>query len=107
MNNNNNMAPTVENGLPDRGPLKLPPTNKLLDSLRTPDRLPSPQPTHLNVPGAANHKILQEPGTGYVAPKFEGKNDQMEKYDFLDKDKKLSDCVQSYGHSRSQEFHPG
>ena len=53
--------------------------NKLLDQVvRTPGRIPSPQPTHLSVPGAGQHKILQEEGPGYVAPKFEGKELQME-----------------------------
>lgn len=54
------------------------PKNKLLDQIiRTPDRMPSPQPTHLNA-GMASHKILQEPGSGYVAQEFEGKHQQME-----------------------------
>ncbi|KAK0642493.1 NAD-specific glutamate dehydrogenase [Lasiodiplodia hormozganensis] len=53
--------------------------NKLLDSLvRTPGRQPSPQPTHLSVPGSTHHRVLQEEGPGYVAPKFEGKEQQME-----------------------------
>ena len=56
------------------------PHNKLLEQVvRTPDRLPSPQPTHLNVPNHA-HRVLHEEGSGYVAPKFEGKAEQMEKY---------------------------
>jgi glutamate dehydrogenase len=56
------------------------PHNKLLDQvIRTPNRMPSPQPTHLNVPGAnAHHRVLHEKGSGYVAPKFEGKKEQME-----------------------------
>lgn len=54
--------------------------NKLLDQvIRTPDRLPSPQPTHLSVPGTASPRVLHESGSGYVAPKFEGKQEQMEK----------------------------
>lgn len=53
--------------------------NKLLDTvIRTPGREPSPQPTHLSVPGSAHHRVLQEEGPGYVAPKFEGKEQQME-----------------------------
>lgn len=54
--------------------------NKLLDHvIRTPGRLPSPQPTHLAVPGGASqHKVLHEEGSGYVAPKFEGKELQMD-----------------------------
>jgi hypothetical protein len=46
--------------------------------IRTPGRQPSPQPTHLGVPGASAHRILQEEGPGYVAPKFEGKEIQMD-----------------------------
>lgn len=57
--------------------------NKLVEQvIRTPDRRPSPQPTLLGVPGASNsnqslHKILPSDGSGYVAPKFEGKQNQM------------------------------
>lgn len=58
--------------------------NKLVEQvIRTPDRRPSPQPTLLGVPGASNsnqslHKILpSDHGSGYVAPKFEGKQSQM------------------------------
>lgn len=61
---------------------QLPLHNKLLEQVvRTPGRLPSPQPTHLGVPGAShsnNSRILHESGPGYVAPKFEGKEQQME-----------------------------
>ena len=53
--------------------------NKLLEHLvRTPGRQPSPQPTHLSVPGSSQHRILHEEGSGYVAPKFEGKELQMD-----------------------------
>ncbi|KAF2402216.1 NAD-specific glutamate dehydrogenase-like protein [Trichodelitschia bisporula] len=54
--------------------------NKLLEQvIRTPDRMPSPQPTHLSVPGTATPtRVLSESGSGYVAPKFEGKERQME-----------------------------
>lgn len=53
--------------------------NKLLEQVvRTPGRLPSPQPTHLSVPGPSQHRVLHEEGSGYVAPKFEGKELQME-----------------------------
>jgi hypothetical protein len=56
--------------------------NKLLDHVvRTPGRQPSPQPTHLGVPGTShsnNSRILHETGPGYFAPKFEGKDQQME-----------------------------
>jgi glutamate dehydrogenase len=56
------------------------PANKLLEQvIRTPDRMPSPQPTHLSVAGTVSHKVLREPGSGYVAPTFEGKTEQMEK----------------------------
>ena len=53
--------------------------NKLLDQVvRTPGRMPSPQPTHLSVASAAMHRVLHEEGPGYVAPKFEGKELQMD-----------------------------
>jgi glutamate dehydrogenase len=60
----------------------LAPHNKILDQvIRTPNREPSPQPTHLNVPGSGTHtpRILTERGSGYEAPKFEGKTEQKEK----------------------------
>jgi len=53
--------------------------NKLLEQvIRTPGRQPSPQPTHLSVPGPSQHNVLHEEGSGYVAPKFEGKETQMD-----------------------------
>ncbi|KAH8704732.1 putative NAD dependent glutamate dehydrogenase [Talaromyces proteolyticus] len=53
------------------------PHNKHLDNVaRSPGRHPSPQPTHLGLPG--HHKVLSEEGTGYIAAKFEGKQKQME-----------------------------
>lgn len=53
--------------------------NKILEQVvRTPGRQPSPQPTHLSVPGSSLHKVLHEEGSGYVAPKFEGKELQMD-----------------------------
>lgn len=53
--------------------------NKILEQVvRTPGRQPSPQPTHLSVPGSSQLKVLQEEGSGYVAPKFEGKELQMD-----------------------------
>ena len=53
--------------------------NKLFEHVvRTPGRQPSPQPTHLGVPGSSQHRILHEEGSGYVAPKFEGKELQMD-----------------------------
>ena len=58
--------------------------NKLLEQVvRTPGREPSPQPTHLSVPGASQHRILQEEGPGYVAPKFEGKDLQMDQGKYM------------------------
>lgn len=60
---------------------QLPLYNKLLDQVvRTPGR-PSTQPTHLGVPAtshANNSRILHETGPGYLAPKFEGKEKQLE-----------------------------
>lgn len=62
-----------------------PAKHKLVEQvIRTPGRQPSPQPTLLGVPGASNsnqslHRILSaDHGSGYVAPKFEGKKTQME-----------------------------
>lgn len=53
--------------------------NKLLEQVvRTPGRQPSPQPTHLSVPGSGQPRVLHEQGSGYVAPIFEGKESQME-----------------------------
>ena len=53
--------------------------NKILEHVvRTPGRQPSPQPTHLSVPGSSQHRVLHEEGSGYVAPKFEGKELQMD-----------------------------
>lgn len=55
------------------------PHNKLLDHVAmTPGRQPSPQPTHLSVPGSIPHRVVHDRGSGYVAPKFEGKEHQME-----------------------------
>lgn len=54
------------------------PVNKHLDAvIRTPGRQPSPQPTHLGIPGGS-HRVLSEEDPGYVAAKFEGKQKQME-----------------------------
>ena len=59
--------------------------NKLLDQvMHGPGRLPSPQPTHLGVPGTPGHlRFLDEEGPGYVAPKFEGKEQQMEQGTYI------------------------
>lgn len=55
------------------------PVNKSLEHVvRTPGRQPSPQPTHLSVPGSTPHRVVSEQGTGYVAPRFEGKQKQIE-----------------------------
>ena len=60
------------------------PQNRLVEQVvRTPNRQPSPQPTLLGVPGASHsnqslHRILSDHGSGYEAPKFEGKKHQME-----------------------------
>ncbi|KAI9835312.1 MAG: glutamate dehydrogenase (NADP(+)) gdh1 [Sarea resinae] len=61
-------------------PAQSAPHNKVLDHIvRTPGRQPSPQPTHLSVPGSSHHhRVIDESGPGYVAPKFEGKEKQME-----------------------------
>lgn len=59
--------------------LESPLHNNILEHIvRTPGRQPSPQPTHLSVPGSSQHKLLHEEGSGYVAPKFEGKELQMD-----------------------------
>ena len=56
-------------------------SNKILEQIaHTPDRQPSPQPTHLSVPGTHTPRVLHEKGSGYVAPKFEGKEQQMERF---------------------------
>lgn len=58
--------------------------NKLLDQVsKTPDRMASPLPTHLSVPGSGHStpRIIPREGSGgsgYVAPVFEGKEAQME-----------------------------
>ena len=41
-------------------------------------RYPSPQPTHLGIPGTSPHRVLSEEDPGYIAAKFEGKQVQME-----------------------------
>lgn len=54
------------------------PHNKHLDHVvRTPGRQPSPQPTHLGIPGT-HHRVLSEEDPGYIAATFEGKQKQME-----------------------------
>jgi glutamate dehydrogenase len=44
-------------------------------------RQPSPQPTHLGIPGTpchSPHRVLPEEDPGYIAATFEGKQKQME-----------------------------
>ncbi|KAL2866374.1 glutamate dehydrogenase (NAD(+)) [Aspergillus lucknowensis] len=54
------------------------PHNKILDNVAGSSvRLPSPQPTHLAIPGSP-HRVLSEEDPGYIAAKFEGKEHQME-----------------------------
>ncbi|KAJ9384591.1 hypothetical protein DTO063F5_4661 [Paecilomyces variotii] len=56
------------------------PQNKVLENaaLRSQQRQPSPQPTHLGIPGGGPYRILSEEDPGYIAAKFEGKQKQME-----------------------------
>ncbi|KAL5319815.1 hypothetical protein ACEPPN_012873 [Leptodophora sp. 'Broadleaf-Isolate-01'] len=66
------------------------PQHKMVDQLlKSPDRHPSPQPTHFSVPygngkngtngnGNGNgHRVLRSATVGYVAPEFKGKQAQM------------------------------
>lgn len=55
------------------------PQNKHLDAALADSSLrhPSPQPTHLGIPGTP-HRVLSEEDPGYIAAKFEGKQKQME-----------------------------
>lgn len=76
------MAPVQFNDTPS-----LP--NKLIEQIiRTPGRIPSPQPAHLGINNGVNgngngHKVLRSATVGYIAPKFDGKNAQMDEGDFL------------------------
>lgn len=59
------------------------PHNKHLDNVVGQAlRQPSPQPTHLGIPGTPGHgsphRILSEEDPGYIAATFEGKQKQME-----------------------------
>jgi glutamate dehydrogenase len=55
------------------------PHNKILDHVAgNAMRQPSPQPTHLGIPGGGQHRILSEEDPGYIAATFEGKQKQME-----------------------------
>lgn len=74
------MAALTPNGTEPLNPAKLKMGEQVV---RTPGRQPSPQPTMLGVPGASQsnqslHRILSDHSSGYVAPKFEGKKNQME-----------------------------
>ncbi|KAK6358755.1 NAD-dependent glutamate dehydrogenase [Orbilia blumenaviensis] len=52
----------------------LPPTLTSKDE----SRHPSPSPFHLSIPGGTTRRIITDTSSGYVAPKFEGKEQQME-----------------------------
>ena len=57
---------------------RFPPHNKHLDhAVGNALRQPSPQPTHLGIPGTP-HRVLSEEDPGYIAATFEGKQKQME-----------------------------
>jgi len=65
---------------------KLHPVAELKHNIRTPGRVPSPQPTHLSSPpspprnGGYNerngHRVLRSGTVGYLAPEFKGKMEQ-------------------------------
>ncbi|CAI7605798.1 unnamed protein product [Penicillium bialowiezense] len=58
---------------------RYPPHNKHLDhAVGNALRQPSPQPTHLGIPGTPQHRVLSEEDPGYIAATFEGKQKQME-----------------------------
>ncbi|KAK6348689.1 NAD-dependent glutamate dehydrogenase [Orbilia javanica] len=52
----------------------LPPTLTSKDE----SRHPSPSPFHLSIPGGTTRRIITDTSSGYAAPKFEGKEQQME-----------------------------
>jgi len=52
----------------------LPPTLTSSDE----SRHPSPSPFHLSIAGSTQRRIITDASSGYVAPKFEGKEAQME-----------------------------
>lgn len=59
------------------------PTKLAQQIIRTPDREPSPRPTHFSLPaseanGSNGHRVLRSATLGYINPKFEGKEKQME-----------------------------
>ncbi|OBT52925.1 NAD-specific glutamate dehydrogenase [Pseudogymnoascus sp. 24MN13] len=52
--------------------------NKLLEHvIRTPGRIPSPQPAHLSLNSSNGHRVLRSATVGYIAPPFEGKEAQI------------------------------
>ncbi|OBT62644.1 NAD-specific glutamate dehydrogenase [Pseudogymnoascus sp. 23342-1-I1] len=54
--------------------------NKLIEHvIRTPGRIPSPQPAHLslNHSNGSGHRVLRSATVGYIAPPFEGKEAQI------------------------------
>lgn len=63
---------------PDQSPNAL-----LAQVFCTPERRPFPQLTHMSVPLHINHRLLPEIGSGYAAPKFEGKEQQLKEGMFL------------------------
>lgn len=83
--------------------------NKLLEQvIRTPDRLPSPQPTHFGALGQSPHRILHEEGPGYEAPKFDGKDLQMDQGNTsIDALETCADAnCSSNGPDRRERIHP-
>ncbi|KAI9673944.1 MAG: NAD-dependent glutamate dehydrogenase [Caeruleum heppii] len=65
------MSSAITNGMPHE--------TRTDELARDAGRLPSPQPTHLTVPNNGSlHRVIHDQSTGYVAPKFEGKEKQME-----------------------------
>ncbi|QSZ35790.1 hypothetical protein DSL72_006912 [Monilinia vaccinii-corymbosi] len=58
--------------------------HKLVEqTIRTPGRQPSPQPTHFNIAhrngNGSGHRVLRSATVGYVAPEFKGRTEQMSK----------------------------
>lgn len=55
--------------------------NRMVDQvIRTPGREPSPQPTHFTVPSNTTNgfRVIRSATVGYIAPKFSGKDAQIE-----------------------------
>jgi glutamate dehydrogenase len=61
--------------------------NKLIEHvIRTPGRIPSPQPAHLSVNhsnGHNGHRVLRSATVGYIAPPFEGKEAQINEGEYF------------------------